>query len=413
MKSIGARLLLSCCALSLACGGNAFSAGSGGTTSSSTGGTPSNGGNAGSVPDPGNNGGSGGSFGSGGIGAGLGGIANLPGGGPAIPCESNTDCDDANPCTNDSCGSNGFCTIRPNSDPCGSDDNDCTEDKCAGGICIHPATTDPCGDDGDECTNDVCNGGFCTHPSTGMCDCNGAGDCDDSNPCTDDSCDGSGQCQYADNSDPCGDDNNECTDDLCSGGSCMHENNTVDCTDDGIECTEDVCAQGVCTHPEDPTNQCPVVVKILANTLVMDQLRTFVALENQGYLVTGANPDQAELFEVITVEGTKIKLRAMSTGHFVGIDLNNNDYLIANASSLETATEFDDLACADANEAGAACAPNCRSLEALDDDELDNVVSAEPTCPASGGCVPLGIRARSTICEGSATSWEAWEFIYQ
>jgi hypothetical protein len=398
-------LVVSCCAVLLACGGNAFTTGNGGANSS--------GGNSNAGSGNGPNGGSGGLLGNGGIGSGLGGLGNLGGGSAAIPCEESAECDDDNPCTTDSCAANGFCSIRPNSEPCESDDNDCTEDKCAGGICIHPATTDPCTDDGNECTSDVCNGGFCTHPSTGMCDCNEVGDCDDSNPCTDDSCDGSGECQYQNNTDPCSDDNNECTDDVCSGGSCMHENNTSNCADDGFECTEDFCAQGVCTHPEDPSNQCTSVIKILANSLMMDEPRTYVALENQGYLVLGANVEQAELFEVIPVEGTKIKLRAMSTSHFVSVDLNVNDYLVANTSNVDEATELNDTSCGDANEAGAACAPNCRALEAFDDDDLDNVVSAEPTCPTTGGCVPSGIRASSTFCEGSATSREAWEFIPQ
>lgn len=405
MKSIHFSLVAWSCAVVLACGGDAFTSGSGGTgnsNSNSSGSGNGSGGSATSNPVGGN----------GGAGSGLAGAGNLGGNSAAIACEENSECDDSNPCTTDSCGANGFCSIRPNSDPCESDDNECTDDRCAGGICIHPATTDPCVDDGNECTGDVCNGGFCTHPSTGQCDCSDAGDCDDSNPCTDDSCDGSGQCQYQNNTGPCADDNNECTDDICDGGSCMHENTTAACTDDGVACTVDVCAQGACTHPEDPNNQCVTVIKILANTLMMDEPRTYVALESQGYLVLGANAEQAELFEVIPVEGTRVKLRAMSTSHFVRVDLDVNDYLVANTSSLDEATEINDTSCGDANEAGAACAPNCRALEAFDDDDLDNVVSAEPTCPNTG-CVPLGIRASSTFCDGSAISREAWEFIVQ
>jgi hypothetical protein len=72
------------------------------------------------------------------------------------------------------------------------------------------------------CTDDVCGGGLCTHPANGECGCDENLDCDDSNPCTDDSCDNNGTCQYANNSEPCADDGNTCTNDLCDEGTCKH-----------------------------------------------------------------------------------------------------------------------------------------------------------------------------------------------
>ncbi len=45
-------------------------------------------------------------------------------------------------------------------------------------------------------------------------------------------------------------DNNPCTNDTCSAGSCSYTNNTVSCQDDGSSCTNDVCSGGVCTHPD-------------------------------------------------------------------------------------------------------------------------------------------------------------------
>jgi hypothetical protein len=193
----------------------------------------------------------------------------------------------------------------------------------------------------------------------------------------------------------------------------MHENNSNDCTDDGVSCTIDVCEQGVCQHPSDPNNPCATVVKILGNTLMMDSTRTFVRLDNQGYLVFGAGPDDAELFEVTTVEGTTIVLRAMTTGHFVGVDLEKNDYLVANVSNIEEATDIDSAPCMQANGEGAACAPACRGLEVFDDDDNERFVAAEVTCPTTGECVALGLRARSPECSASQFAWEAWEFVPQ
>jgi hypothetical protein len=45
-------------------------------------------------------------------------------------------------------------------------------------------------------------------------------------------------------------DNNPCTNDTCSSGTCSHANNTAACADDGSACTNDVCSAGVCTHPQ-------------------------------------------------------------------------------------------------------------------------------------------------------------------
>ena len=73
--------------------------------------------------------------------------------------------------------------------------------------------------------------------------------CDDSNPCTTDSCDPLTGCKFQNNALPCTDDGNTCTNDVCAAGVCTHPNNTASCADDGNTCTNDVCAAGVCTHP--------------------------------------------------------------------------------------------------------------------------------------------------------------------
>jgi endo-1,3-1,4-beta-glycanase ExoK len=103
-------------------------------------------------------------------------------------------CDDANPCTTDTCDPLTGCKFANNTGSCADDGNTCTNDVCAAGVCTHPNNTATCADDGNTCTNDVCAAGVCTHP-----------------------------------------------------------NNTLSCTDDGSACTSDVCSAGACTHPSNGT----------------------------------------------------------------------------------------------------------------------------------------------------------------
>jgi hypothetical protein len=52
-----------------------------------------------------------------------------------------------------------------------NDGNPCTQDTCVSGFCQNPAVAagTSCTDDGNACTNDVCSGGVCTHPDNGSC----------------------------------------------------------------------------------------------------------------------------------------------------------------------------------------------------------------------------------------------------
>jgi len=100
------------------------------------------------------------------------------------------------------------------------DDGDaCTDDSCVDGECLNVSLEVGAGcDDGDPCTlGDTCEGGFCL--GTPLV-------CEDSNPCTNDSCQG-GQCVFAQiegcNNCPGGcDDGDPCTSDSCQGSSCSH-----------------------------------------------------------------------------------------------------------------------------------------------------------------------------------------------
>jgi hypothetical protein len=116
-------------------------------------------------------------------------------------------CDDANPCTEDSC------------------------DPVKG--CIHPAKPDKTAcDDGNACTGgDVCLAGKCS--GTGLT-------CDDNNPCTSDTCDvGLQKCVYTNHTNAC-DDGNRCTvGETCSAGKCGG-GAALPCGDGNV-CTTDSC----------------------------------------------------------------------------------------------------------------------------------------------------------------------------
>ncbi len=166
------------------------------------------------------------------------------------------DCDDLNPCTDDSCDPAVGCVSVANDDQC-DDANACTSgDHCEGGWCVfdeledcnddNPCTDDSCDalqgcayqlnsnpcDDGDVCTvNDKC--------SLGSCQAGISLFCNDSNDCTEDTCDPEVGCEFVPTAAPC-DDGNACTvDDHCFNGGCVSEDMLV-CDDDNV-CTKDKC----------------------------------------------------------------------------------------------------------------------------------------------------------------------------
>ena len=133
---------------------------------------------------------------------------------------ANKACNDGNPCTDDGC------------DP--------TTEKCS-----FLANTAPC-DDGDACTtDDACKDGACAAGAQTSCD--------DGNNCTADSCDAeAAACIHAPVAEPC-DDGNGCTVvDVCDNGACT-AGKGKDCND-GNPCTDDTCApaDGGCKHTSKP-----------------------------------------------------------------------------------------------------------------------------------------------------------------
>jgi uncharacterized repeat protein (TIGR01451 family) len=156
---------------------------------------------------------------------------NLTGGGTTV------DCNDNNPCTDDSCDPAVGCVHTNNTAPC-DDGSACTSgDICGGGVCGGIAIS--C-DDANACTDDSCN------PATGCVHANNTAPCDDGNACTSgDTCAG-GTCNGG--SAPNCNDGNPCTDDSCNPATgCAHANNTVACDDLNACTTNDLCAGGACT----------------------------------------------------------------------------------------------------------------------------------------------------------------------
>ena len=183
-------------------------------------------------------------------------------------CDGKTDegyCDDGNPCTNDICdpsrldvpGSGSACVSTPASIPC-EDGNLCTiGDTCIDAKCV-TGKAKSC-EDGLFCTKNACDlptGGctltlldgpcddesVCTKDDAckdGLCKAGSTDDCDDNNPCTDDTCDPAKGCLNAHNDGAC-EDGDKCTQgDKCVAGTCKAAP-TVDC-DDANPCTDNFC----------------------------------------------------------------------------------------------------------------------------------------------------------------------------
>jgi cysteine-rich repeat protein len=112
------------------------------------------------------------------------------------------------------------------------DSNPCTDDSCDKATgCVHANNTVPCTDDNVCTEGDVCGDGLCVAGA--------AKDCDDKNVCTTDSCDPLAGCANTPNTEPCTDGDACTTGDLCAAGACVPGGATV--CDDSNPCTDDAC----------------------------------------------------------------------------------------------------------------------------------------------------------------------------
>lgn len=214
-----------------------------------------------------------------------------------LGCAVDGDCNDSNPCTDDTCASGTCVFTNDNTNTC-DDSLYCNGvETCSAGVCGHAG--DPCTPPCETCTeatdscdvtldadsdggiSDACVGGTdcndadpdinaaaiegpaavgsCTDGKDNDCDlttdgadagcasgdeCNDPTDCDDDDACTTETC-VAGACGHV--AVVC-DDSNGCTDDSCvSLTGCIYANNTAAC-DDGLYCTDpDACSGGSCT----------------------------------------------------------------------------------------------------------------------------------------------------------------------
>ena len=107
-------------------------------------------------------------------------------------------------------------------------DDPCLVGRCDGANgCVTDLREGACNDDNACTTGDRCEEGVCR----GAADL----DCDDGNPCTDDTCDPAAGCRTANNTAPC-DDADPCTSgDVCAGGVCAGFAVTFDCEALGVD----------------------------------------------------------------------------------------------------------------------------------------------------------------------------------
>lgn len=230
--------------------------------------------------------------------------------GACVGCNQNSDCNDGNPCTDDTCNiSEGSCSYANNTGACDDDDactqgqgtcnngeclftartqcnappNECSEGagECdpRSGACIYPPKSDrtPCTDDNNGCTNDLCDGaGSCEH--TAKLDgslCSDQDTCTSVEACSGGQCvagtgvvcnappgecyeaigacnAGTGECSYMPRAvdSACSDDDNACTNDICDGfGMCVHRAKADGAACDDLNaCTQtDTCQGGACS----------------------------------------------------------------------------------------------------------------------------------------------------------------------
>lgn len=177
-------------------------------------------------------------------------------GGSCVECTRNGHCDDGNECTDDSC-SDGTCTISDRTGTCESGAGTCVSGMCCTG-CVQSGTCEPgtsasaCGTGGGACLSctgetGICDGGSCVG-------CTDASHCDDSNECTDDSCDG-GTCTNTPRTGTCMDGSGVCLGTTCctgcnDGGTCRPGDTDSLCGAGGGPCASCAggasCSSGVC-----------------------------------------------------------------------------------------------------------------------------------------------------------------------
>ncbi|MDJ0762633.1 MAG: hypothetical protein QNJ97_06545 [Myxococcota bacterium] len=170
------------------------------------------------------------------------------------------DCNDDNPCTSDACA-DGVCVYTPlTGTPCDADGSLCTQnDACdATGNCA-PGPMVDCSGLSTECTNGVCA------PGTGLCEvqnlpAGSACNADDDGCTPNDECDGAGNCEADPIPMDCSGSNDQCNTGFCNSatGLCEQDGTPHEgdaCDADGSLCTpNDTCQSGACVADPSPVD---------------------------------------------------------------------------------------------------------------------------------------------------------------
>ncbi len=158
---------------------------------------------------------------------------------PVTSCSgivNNTACEDGSACTQGDRCLSGTCGVPVVCD----DTNLCTNDSCNPATgCVFTNNTNPCNDSNACTTADTCSGGACVGGPPLPCN--------DANGCTTDTCNPASGCVFTNNTDSCTDGNACTAGDQCSGGACI-PGGPASC-EDGNPCTDDICvAPTGCVH---------------------------------------------------------------------------------------------------------------------------------------------------------------------
>ncbi len=181
-------------------------------------------------------------------------------------CDNDESCNDDRDCTTDTCNletnrceftvAAGSCLIEGT---CYSDGQVNPNSECQ--VCdsahadawTNAADETYCTADDNDCTDDICLSGWCVHPhleSGAPCGDQSQSDCDLPDFCFEGIC----RENRLTNGTPCTPDDSVCTFDWCDGGICTHPEKPSGspCTPDEFDCTFDECQDGVCEHSLKP-----------------------------------------------------------------------------------------------------------------------------------------------------------------
>jgi hypothetical protein len=173
------------------------------------------------------------------------------GGSVVAACHTDADCDDVDPCTQDSCGTDHECVNAPlDGVPGPSDDRDCTVDTCVAGKAAHAAKAAGTGCVTADLTAGTCQGSDCIEVT-----CSPTNPCPNVTACASVACDGAtGQCVLS----PLPDGTptpgfaqvpGDCRQHVCIGGVDSNEIDDADLPKTATDCDEEVCTSGVPSNP--------------------------------------------------------------------------------------------------------------------------------------------------------------------